>query len=83
MNTIENIYAFVMDDDEGKECILCLKDGRQSIPLICRSEEQKDHLTKVAKALVDEMQKPARLVLFTNKSELLTLMPSELDEEDF
>lgn len=75
MPRIDQIYAFVAEEEPGDEGIVAMPIGDKWLPLIGSDMERVDDLKIIAKSLAKSIDKPIRLILFSERTELEVINP--------
>ncbi len=75
MTTIDEVYAFVMDNAAGDEVVMMVIQGGFAVPLVGPNIHKVESLRKVVQAGCNQTGKHARLVRFTTRQDCESILP--------
>ena len=70
---INEMYAFVVVDDDGTEGIPAFRSGDRDLPLVGADTARVEALRPIAENMARELSKPVELVRFTVREHLETI----------
>jgi hypothetical protein len=74
---IEEMYAFVMTDDDGTEGIIGMNDGLQWHPLVGGDMARVESLIPLVRGMCEGINKQIRILKFSHREQIGELNPKE------